>query len=52
MSGHGKREAALLVDAVAWRDRTVADVESVEGRAAARAYLDRRESVAKETHAP
>jgi hypothetical protein len=36
MSGHGKREAALLVDATAWRDRVIDDVRG-EGRAAARA---------------
>ena len=37
MSGHGKREARLLVDAIAWRDRVIEDVRG-EGRDAARAY--------------
>jgi hypothetical protein len=37
LSGHGKREAALLVDAIAWRDRVIDDVRG-EGRDAARAY--------------
>ena len=37
MSGHGKREARLLVDAIAWRERVIDDVRG-EGRAAARAY--------------
>ena len=37
MSGHGKREARLLVDAIAWRDRVIDDVRG-EGRAAARAH--------------
>jgi hypothetical protein len=36
MSGHGKREATLLVDSVAWRDRVIDDVRG-EGRNAARA---------------
>jgi hypothetical protein len=36
MSGHGKREAKLRVDATAWRDRVIGDVRG-EGRAAARA---------------
>jgi hypothetical protein len=36
MSGHGKREAKLRVDATAWRDRVVDDARSEEGRAAAR----------------
>jgi hypothetical protein len=36
MSGHGKREARLLVDATAWRDRVIDDVRG-EGCAAARA---------------
>jgi hypothetical protein len=38
MSGHGKREVRLLVDAVAWRDRVVDDVRGEEGRAAAGTY--------------
>jgi hypothetical protein len=37
MSGHGRREARLLVDAIAWRDRVVDDVRR-EGRAEARAH--------------
>ena len=37
MSGHGKREARLLVDATAWRDRVIDDARSGEGLAAARA---------------
>ena len=36
MSGHGHRNAALLVDATVWRDRVIGDVQG-EGRAAARA---------------
>ena len=36
MSGHGKREARLRVDATAWRDRVIDDARS-EGRNAARA---------------
>ena len=36
MSGHGHRNAALLVDATVWRDRVIGDVRG-EGRAAARA---------------
>jgi hypothetical protein len=38
LSGHGKRESALLADAIAWRDRVLADVKSVKGRAAADAH--------------
>ena len=38
MSGRGNREAALRADATAWRDRIIADAESAEGRAAARAH--------------
>ena len=37
MSGHGKREARLLVDATAWRDRVIDDVLRGKGRASARA---------------
>jgi hypothetical protein len=37
MSGHGKREVRLLVDAIAWRDRVIDDVRG-EGRTAASAY--------------
>jgi hypothetical protein len=37
MSGHGKREARLQVDATAWRDRVIDDARG-EGRDAARAY--------------
>ena len=37
MNGHGKCEARLPVDAIAWRDRVIDDVRG-EGRAAARAY--------------
>ena len=36
MSGHGHRNAALLLDATVWRDRVIGDVQG-EGRAAARA---------------
>ena len=38
MSGRGNREAALRADATAWRDRIIADAESTEGRAVARAH--------------
>jgi hypothetical protein len=38
MSGHGKREARLRVDATAWRDRVIDDARSGEGLAAAGAY--------------
>jgi hypothetical protein len=37
MSGHGKREARLRVDATAWRDRVIDDVRG-EGRNGARAH--------------
>src|SRR6516164_9465595 len=37
MSGHGKREARLLVDATAWRDRVIDGVLRGKGRASARA---------------
>jgi hypothetical protein len=37
MNGHGHREASVLVDATAWRDRVIDDARS-EGRNAARAY--------------
>jgi hypothetical protein len=37
-SGHGHRETASPTDATAWRDRVVADIQSEEGRAAARAH--------------
>ena len=37
MSGHGKREARLRVDATAWRDRVIDDVLRGKGRASARA---------------
>jgi hypothetical protein len=37
MSDHGHREAALLVDATAWRDRVIDDTRGA-GRAAARAH--------------
>jgi hypothetical protein len=38
MSGHGKREARLRVEATVWRDAVIADAKSEQGRAAARAY--------------
>jgi hypothetical protein len=38
MSGHGKRETALLFDAVRWKDRVGDDARSEEGRAMARAH--------------
>ena len=37
MSGHGKHEARLRTNAIAWRDRVIDDVRG-EGRDAARAY--------------
>jgi hypothetical protein len=37
VSGDGKREARLRVDAIAWRDRVIDDARSEQGRAAARA---------------
>ena len=38
MSGHGQREAALLVDAVNWKDRVIDDVRSEQGRLSAREH--------------
>ena len=38
MSGHGQREAALLVDAVYWKDQVVNDVRSEQGRLSAREH--------------
>jgi hypothetical protein len=38
VSGHGQREAALLVDAVYWKDQVVNDVRSEQGRLAAREH--------------
>ena len=37
MSGHGKHEARLRTNAIAWRDRVIDDVRG-DGRNAARAY--------------
>ena len=38
MSGHAQREAALLVDAVNWKDRVIDDVRSEQGRLSAREH--------------
>jgi len=38
VSGHGQREAALLVDAVNWKDRVIDDVRSEQGRLSAREH--------------
>ena len=38
MSGHGQREAALLVDAVFWKDRVMNDVRSEQGLLSAREH--------------
>jgi hypothetical protein len=38
MSGHGQREAALLVDAVYWKDRVINDLGSEQGRLCAREH--------------
>jgi hypothetical protein len=38
VSGHGQREAALLVDAVNWKDRVISDVRSEHGRLSAREH--------------
>jgi hypothetical protein len=38
VSGHGQREAALLVDAVNWKDRVIVDVRSEQGRLSAREH--------------
>lgn len=38
MSGHGQREAALLVDAVYWKDRVINDLGSEQGRLSAREH--------------
>ena len=38
VSGHGQREAALLVDAVYWKDQVVNDVRSEQGRLCAREH--------------
>ena len=38
MSGHGQREAAMLVDAVNWKDRVIDDVRSEQGRLSAREH--------------
>ena len=38
VSGHGQREAALLVDAVYWKDRVINDLGSEQGRLSAREH--------------
>ena len=38
MSGHRHREAALLIDAVYWKDQVVNDVRSEQGRLSAREH--------------
>ena len=38
MSGHGKRELALLADAIVWRDGVTADAKSEKGTPAAVAH--------------
>jgi len=38
VSGRGQREAALLVDAVYWKDQVVNDVRSEQGRLSAREH--------------
>ena len=38
VSGHGQREAALLVDAVYWKDQVVNDVRGEQGRLSAREH--------------
>ena len=38
MSSHGQREAALLVDAVNWKDRVIDDLQSEQGRLSAREH--------------
>lgn len=38
VSGHGQREAALLVHAVHWKDRVITDVRSEQGRLSAREH--------------
>ena len=38
MSGHGQREAALLIEAVTWKDRVIDDVRSEQGRLSAREH--------------
>jgi hypothetical protein len=38
VSGHGQREATLLVDAVYWKDQVVNDVRSAQGRLSAREH--------------
>jgi hypothetical protein len=38
VSGHGQREAALLVDAVCWKDQVVNDLRSDQGRLSAREH--------------
>ena len=38
MSGHAQREAALLVDAVNWKDRVIEDLRSEQGRLSAREH--------------
>ena len=38
MSGHGQREAALLVDAIQWKDRVINDVRGELGRLSARQH--------------
>jgi hypothetical protein len=38
VSGYAQREAALLVDAVNWKDRVIDDVRSEQGRLSAREH--------------
>jgi len=38
VSGHAQREAALLVDAVNWKDRVIEDLRSEQGRLSAREH--------------
>ena len=38
MSGHGQREAALLIEAVTWKDRVIDDLRSEQGRLSAREH--------------
>jgi GTPase len=38
MNGHGQREAALLVDAINWKDRVINDLRSEHGRLSAREH--------------
>lgn len=47
MSGHGQREAALLVDAVIWKDRVIDDLRSEQGRLSARQHQVSVELISK-----